>query len=113
MTLAGLATQAGLSKGYLSRVEHGDRQASPEATRAIANALGVIPEVLTGQFPPYRELRHTLSDGPRFDELAALLEVDLDELERIEIGMVVPTDIQVERMARRFGVPAEVLRAQH
>ena len=111
LSLSDLAERAELSKGYVSRVEHGARLASVFATGVLADALDVAPEVLTGQFPPYRTLRHMQSDL-RFDELAMLLDVDVDELTRIELGAVEPTEAQLARMAKLYGVPAELLRPQ-
>lgn len=46
LTLDDLAIEAGLSKGYLSLVESGQREPSLSAINAIANALNIPIEIL-------------------------------------------------------------------
>ena len=41
VSISAFAPRCGVSQGYLSRVELGDKQPSPTALRAIADALGV------------------------------------------------------------------------
>lgn len=50
-SLTRLAATIGVSHGYLSNIEAGRRQASPEVTRAIADALEVPLASITGTAP--------------------------------------------------------------
>jgi transcriptional regulator with XRE-family HTH domain len=40
MSLAGLAAQAGIGKGYLSQIENGERTGTIETLKKLAAALG-------------------------------------------------------------------------
>lgn len=44
-----LERRTGLSRPYLSRLERGERGATPETVRLIAEALNIPPELLTSE----------------------------------------------------------------
>ncbi len=109
MTLVQLGEAAGLHPGYLSRVERDDRRrASEQASARLAEALQIDPRYLTGQLPPYRALRRLLisESATRF---ADWINMDPDRLEDLELGRESPTDSEINAIARRLGVPREVL----
>ena len=109
LTLREVGQAAGVSTGYLSRVERGDaRTASPRVTKRLADALGVLPEHLTGQKPPYRPLRAALTTESRA-EFAEQVGVAEGELADIEAGAITPTVGEVYRIAQRLGLPASAL----
>lgn len=107
MPLAELAAAAGVSQGYLSYVERGRKTASQATTRALAAALDVAPEMITGQFPPIRPLRCAL--GITEVDLAAGVGVGIEEFARIELGINVAPNHILDRLARRLGVSRETL----
>lgn len=112
MTQDELADQAGLSKGYLSRVEHGERDPRYSKIRDIAVALGVPIAALTGQLPPIGAIRRGLlawQGGPGTAEMAELLGVDFETYLMIENEQQEPTQEQLALIARRLGVPAALL----
>lgn len=100
-----LADQAGISRQHLSNIESGRRVATEDHTKALAEALGVAPEVLTGQTPIVRAIRDALGIG--YEDLAQSAEVF--DLAGIELGSVVPDDDTVTLIARRLGVPRSVV----
>ena len=52
ISLTGLASAAGIDKGYLSRIENGERaNVGPEALRSLADRLGVPLEAITYPAP--------------------------------------------------------------
>jgi hypothetical protein len=77
-------------------------------TRNVAAALGVKPEYLTGQWPPYRAIREIVSPLP-LDKFAASIGLSADELTAIEDGAVQPNEYVVGSMAARLGVYAKDL----
>lgn len=107
MPLAELAATAGVSQGYLSYVERGRKTASQATTRALAAALDVAPEMITGQCPAIRALRQAL--GIAEVDLAAGAGVDIEEFARIERGIDTPSRDILARLARRLGVSSETL----
>jgi transcriptional regulator with XRE-family HTH domain len=112
MTQDELADQAGLSKGYLSRVEHGERDPRYSKIRDIAVALGVPIALLTGQVAPIAAIRRGLliwQRAPEVAEMAELLGVDNETYRRIENEQLEPTQEQLALIARRLGVPAALL----
>jgi transcriptional regulator with XRE-family HTH domain len=109
LTLESLSGATGLSLGYLSRVERGERTATWDSTVKIAAALGVDPKYLTGQLPALRPLRLALLPGRPLVEFAESVGLDEYELTRIECGSVSPTPELLDRIAQRLGVPAHVL----
>jgi transcriptional regulator with XRE-family HTH domain len=108
-----LAERAGISKGYLSHVERGDRMPRQATIRALAGALGVPVGLLVGRATPLTAIRQALvvADGePSAVEMADMLGIGLDTYLDIENERVRPTDKQLEVIARRLGVTAELLR---
>jgi transcriptional regulator with XRE-family HTH domain len=102
-----LATRAAISTGYLSRIETGKRRAEAAKTEAIAAALDVAPEVLTGQRPAIEILRESL--GITLDTLAHDTGLDVDRLARIERGAeLLPAGLQAV-VANRLGVAPTAL----
>jgi transcriptional regulator with XRE-family HTH domain len=82
MSLTATAQLAGLSAGYLSRIERGERPVERRSTlEALANALRVPPSDLTGQpYPPSspeEETGHAAAQELR----AVLRDIELDALE--------------------------------
>ncbi|MEV8639304.1 helix-turn-helix transcriptional regulator [Streptosporangium sp. NPDC051023] len=92
-SLAELGRRAHVSTGHLSRVESGDRHASPAVVAAVARALGVPISVLHGQ--PYI---HILQK----DQLDALLTPISSALDSWDIPLEenVPTDSLDELAAK-------------
>ncbi len=86
MTLSGLATEAGMSKGYLWNLESGKVESRPSATilYGLAQALGVAMSDLLGR--PL--LIATTTDIPpelrQFADDANLLETDVEMLAGIQ-----------------------------
>lgn len=108
-----LAERAGISKGYLSHVERGDRMPRQANIYALATALDVPVGLLTGRATPLTAIRQALvtADGePTAVEMADMLGIGVDTYLDIENGRVRPTEKQLERIARRLGVTAELLR---
>ncbi|GAA5232878.1 helix-turn-helix domain-containing protein [Verticiella sediminum] len=56
LTLAECAQRAGLDKGFLSRVERGEKSASVGTLHALAGALGVNLSALLGETDPGEEI---------------------------------------------------------
>lgn len=109
LTLAELSRASGVSAGYISRVERGaERTASPVVTKRIADALGVLPEHLTGQVPAYRPLRTALTRDTRA-EFAEYIGMEEGELLDIEVGAVAATVSEIARIAQRLGIPLDAL----
>ena len=107
LNLADVARAAAVSVGYLSTVENARETPSAALTASLAAALDVDVEVITGQRPALGALRALLGVGER--ELAAVAGATVDQLARFEQGTEVPTPDALARMARRLGVPGEVL----
>jgi transcriptional regulator with XRE-family HTH domain len=117
-TLTDLAHRAGLSPGYLSRVERGERAPSWYATVRLASALDTVPAVLTGLLPPLGQLRRAMFGGEHsLADFAALAGVDSDRLLEYESGStsldtkeltrlasVLRVDLDVFHSSRRSGV---------
>ncbi|MFF5130682.1 helix-turn-helix domain-containing protein [Streptomyces syringium] len=78
LTQQGLAMRAHLSKSILSKVECGQRPASPELVAACARALGVMPADLLGQ--PY-------IDKLRTDQLDLLIQPIREALNLHNLGL--------------------------
>jgi transcriptional regulator with XRE-family HTH domain len=109
MTLIELSGASGLSAGYISRVERGsERTASQAATEDLAAALGVTPEHLTGQVPPWRPLRKLIVRMTR-EAFASSVGLTEEELINIENGTETPDDRTAELLAARLGVPLSML----
>ncbi len=109
MSLVDLGFAADVNFGYLSRLERQqDRRASWEVTRRLAEALEVDPAVLTGQIPPYRELRQKITGWSveRFADEVGLSPTDYDAIEQ---GVAMPGAEMAALIAHRLGVPTEVL----
>lgn len=51
ISVSALAPRSGVSQGYLSRVELGEKNPSPETLRAIASALGVSLDAISYVIP--------------------------------------------------------------
>lgn len=109
MSLAQLAERTELSVSYLSNVERGLRGVTWENTLWIADELGVHPEQITGQWPPYRVIRQAVAGDVPFADFATSVGLSYDELIEVEQGLVTPDAALVARLAQRLGVPAEVL----
>ncbi|RKN43888.1 helix-turn-helix domain-containing protein [Streptomyces hoynatensis] len=77
LTQTGLAMRAHVSKSLVSKVECGQRGASPEFIAACGRALGVTPAELLGQ--PYR-------DELRADELDLLIQPIREALNLYNVG---------------------------
>jgi transcriptional regulator with XRE-family HTH domain len=102
-----LAARALISTGYLSRIETGKRRAEAPKTAAIAAALDVAPEVLTGQRPAIGILREAL--GLTLETLAHDTGIDVDRLARLELGAeLLPATLQAV-IANRLGVAPAAL----
>jgi transcriptional regulator with XRE-family HTH domain len=102
-----LAARADISTGYLSRIETGKRRAEAVKTKALAAALGVTPEILTGQRPAIHLLRETI--GITAESLARDTGLDVERLARIEHGSEIPDPDLIAVIANRLGVdPAAV-----
>jgi transcriptional regulator with XRE-family HTH domain len=54
VSLRSVAKDIGASPGYLSRLENGERQPSPETAAALAKRLGVTLDAIT--YAPVREV---------------------------------------------------------
>ncbi|MBU4611159.1 cupin domain-containing protein [Achromobacter sp. GG226] len=81
MTLAQCAQEAGLDKGFLSRVERGEKSASVGSLHVLAGVLNVPLSVLLGEFDPRHEVvivraderpEHALDSGDGGHRYAAI-----------------------------------------
>ncbi len=113
LTLGELGQVANLSPSYLSRVEREqDKAASERATSALATALGVFPQELTGQWPPYRALRVAICPSVAIEDFAESVVMSVEELTDIERGRIEPAPDVVARIALRLGVDVALLEPQ-
>jgi transcriptional regulator with XRE-family HTH domain len=102
-----LAERAAISTGYLSRIETGKRRAEATKTGALAAALDVPPEVLTGQRPALEILREAA--GITLEGLAHDTGLDVDHLARIEHGSELLDAPHLDIVANRLGVDPAAL----
>lgn len=103
-----LAATAGISKSQLSHIEAGRGSGGPARhAPAIAAALGVAVEVLTGQTPPIAALRE--AERLDFGRLAHDLGITTDALSRLETGADLPDRRLADAIARRLGVDRSVI----
>lgn len=109
MVMSAAAAKAGLSKGYWSKVENGQRRPDVQSTACIAEALDVDAAVLTGQLPVIQTLREALRISRQ--EFAQQVGVTLGMLCRIERGTERPGLDILQVVAHRLGVDVEALRA--
>lgn len=109
LRLADLVDATGRSRGFLSNIENGRHGASTTTTLALADALHVTPDVLTGQIPPIEALRGFL--GVTADNLAAAAGITVGALARIERGTERAHPHELARLATRLGVDPAVLDA--
>jgi transcriptional regulator with XRE-family HTH domain len=88
----------GASYGYVSRVEHGNRQPSAKAIRILAKRLGVSPDYLeTGELiPGVMEREIELSDA----ELELRLQGDIEKAARVFAAVVDEGDREPALYAR-------------
>lgn len=107
LRLGDLATITDKSKGHLSHVEGGRYRASPALTVKLAAALGVRPEILTGQRPALATLRILL--GVDAGELAHDVGITVEHLDALEGGLDRPLPDELTRIARRLGVDPAAL----
>lgn len=109
-TLTDVAAAANLSKGYWSKIEAGQRRPEAEPTKRIAAALGVPPEVLTGQLPVIAILRDSAGIDPA--TFARDVGLTTGRLERIERGTERPHPDTLDLIATRLGVEVDALSAK-
>ncbi len=109
LTLAQVAAASGLHHSHLSRVERpGGRPGSGRTIDALALALDVAPDVLTGQLPPLAVLRE--ARGITEQQMADALWVAPGVLYRIEVGAEPLTEPLILGAASRLGVDPDALR---
>jgi transcriptional regulator with XRE-family HTH domain len=104
-----LATAVGMDTAYLSRVEHGRRRPLAHWTPRLAKALGVPPEVLTGQRPVLPVLRELAGVTAR--QFAADTGITVAHLADLEAGHELPDPALAAVLATRLhpDVPAAAL----
>lgn len=102
-----LADQAGIGRSHLAHIEAGRKQGTI-AGPAIASALDVELDVLTGRLPALAALRTAGNLTP--ERLAAEIGVTPTRLRRIETGIETPEPRLAELIARRLGVDVTVIR---
>lgn len=102
-----VADLADIHKGYLSRVEKGERFPLERVTQRIADALDVAPRVLTGQIPPYETLRKLEHLTVR--DLAQRCGITTTQLQRIEQGTDIPSPELAAILAARLGCDTQAL----
>lgn len=105
--LQDIATAAGVTVSFLSRIERGRETASEAVTARLADALGVPAAVLTGQAPAIAALARILDIAPT--ALAAAIGTNPNRMQRIADGAESPTAAEVERLVVRLGVDADAL----
>lgn len=110
ITAITLADTIGVDRHYLSHIECGRRGGGIHAA-AIAAAVGVHPDVITGRRPAIGELREAAGIDP--GEFAASVGITRRRLTRLESGAETPPADLADRLARRLGVPVAVVTPPH
>lgn len=103
-----VAAAARISNGYLSNIEAGRRHPEAAKTAAIADALRVPVEVITGQKPAIATLREAL--GISTATFARDVGLTLVRLDRIERGAEHPNRDLLAVIVTRLGVDPAALR---
>lgn len=107
LTLQQLADRTDSHKGHVGHIETGSYRASVAHTAALAGALGVPTEALTGQIPPIRDLSAIL--GVARNDLAHAAGISTERMARIERGTERPHADELDAIARRLGVDVAAL----
>lgn len=108
LLLQDLADRVGtVSRGHLSHIENGRYRPTEPLTAALAQALDVPTEALTGQIPPIQQLRTILGVDP--GDLASAAGITPERFARIERGTERLLPEELGWLAGRLGVDPAAL----
>lgn len=105
--LQDVASTAGVSVPFLSKLERGRETASETVTARLADALTVPVEVLTGQRPALGPLRDAL--GIDIHQLGRELGIGVERIAALENGVGAARPELLDAIARRLGVDVDAL----